>query len=92
MVFHLLADPEHWRKARASYMQGARGCKATLTNPNGYWRYDPQDPRVKKAVDFWLHRARNAHAFALGRKPVIPNFVCIDGGFVYQGPLYATSK
>jgi hypothetical protein len=88
-MMRLLTDAAHWRSKRAEYLQGARNCKETLTNPNGHWRYPPNDPRVNAAVAKWVIRARNAHAFALGRKPVIPNFLYMGPEGSYQGPLYA---
>ena len=91
MIFTPLLSPSRWRNARAKYMAEARACRATLTDPQGLWRYSPDDARVAKAVEFWLHRARNAHAFAMGRKP-IGNFVIVNRGEFYQGPLYATEE
>ncbi|HZZ77463.1 MAG TPA: hypothetical protein VFE62_03030 [Gemmataceae bacterium] len=85
----MLTDPERWRKARGAYMQEARRCKATLTDMRSHWRYAPDDIRVKEAVAKWVTRARNAHAFALGRKPVIEHFLIIDGNRSCMGPLYA---
>lgn len=87
-----ICDPEYWRNARKGYMDAARSCCAVLTDPNGYWKYKRDDTRVKKALAAWVHRARNAHAFALGRKPVIPNFISINGGQVKQGALYTTPQ
>lgn len=81
-------EPAYWAKARWDYMDAARACLEALTRQDGYWKYSRNDPRVKKALGAWVHRARNAHAFALGRKPVIPSFIHIDGGRVTQGALY----
>jgi hypothetical protein len=50
---------------------------------------DKDDPSVKDAVGVWVEKARNAHAFALGRKPLISNFVFVDHGVATAGELYA---
>lgn len=80
-----LFSADHWRKKRADYMQGARGCRDALLK-QGYAR---DDERVKKALEFWVYRARNAHAFALGRKPVIPNMAVITNEGAFSLPMYA---
>lgn len=79
----------NWAKKRGEYLEAARGCRDTLTNPNGYWRYDRNDERVKKALTFWIDRARNAHEFALGRKAIIGNMVVINGGQGAVTAIYA---
>lgn len=83
-----LTDPKRWRKKRADYMDGARGCKATLTNPSGFWRLEANDAEVIKAVGYWVDKARDAHAFALGRKAVIDDFIVIGNGYGVRGPLF----
>lgn len=88
----MIFEADHWRKARKGYVDAARQCKATLTDKDGCWSYDTSDERVKLAMDFWLHRARNAHAFALGRKPVIKNFYYADNNGSYSGELYAYKR
>ena len=78
-----LTDAAHWRKVRASYLQAARRCKAELV------RQGVSDDRVHAALGYWLTRARNAHAFAMGRKPVSDRFLIINQGSAEIGPLYA---
>ncbi len=83
------ASKATWFKARDEDMKSARSCRAVLTSPNASWGYAPDDERVKAAVAYWVRRARNAHAFALGRKPVITEFIAADGEVAVTGPLYA---
>lgn len=87
-----LFSTEHWKQARASYMEAARGCRDTLTNPAGHWGYELNDPRVKYAVGVWVDKARDAHAIALNRRPVIENAVVIHDGNFTSGSLYATPR
>lgn len=82
-------DAAYWRNARAGYLTAARECRAVLTDPKGFWRYSPADPRVREAVRKWVARAKKAHAFTLGREPVVKNFVFIGQQGAYQGPAYA---
>lgn len=69
---------DYWRKARTEYMDAARACRDALTRADGYWCYERTDPRVKIALGAWVQRARNAHAIALGRRPVMPNVIIIQ--------------
>jgi hypothetical protein len=85
-----LFSTERWRKNRAGYIEAARGCKEALTRPDGFWRYSPDDQRVKDAVGKWVARARRAHAIVMEREPVIQNFVVIDNDQIVQGAAYAT--
>lgn len=87
-LLNILTSAPEWRKKRREYFIAARACRDALTNPEGYWRYDIQDERVKDAVGKWVARARKAHDFSLGRKPVIENFVMMNSQSVYQGNLY----
>lgn len=87
-----LLNSDRWKKKRTEYMIAARACRDALTNPEGYWKLEPTDPRVKEAMSFWVHRARNSHAFALGRKPVIPNVIVISDARVYSGAAYVTDS
>jgi hypothetical protein len=83
-----LFNPARWRNLRNSYLKAARDCRRTLTDPQGHWRYAVDDPQVKKAVGFWVQRARRAHAIALGREPITENAVVIQDGQGIRGPLY----
>lgn len=89
MILATLTDSKSWAKKRQENLDMARRCKEVLTDPNSYWRYTPDDERVKLAVNSWVERARKAHEFSLGRKPVIENFVYIGNGINYNGALYA---
>ena len=84
-----LFSKSRWAANRAEYLDAARRSRETLTDPSGFWRYASDDQRVKDAVAFWIHRARNAHAFALGRKPVIENAIIGVYGATRQGAIYA---
>ena len=74
-LLHGLTDRGKWIRKRDEAIQMARDTRATLTRPDGHWRYPDDDPRVAKAVQFWVDRARRAHAIALGRQPIIRNIV-----------------
>lgn len=78
-----ITDPNHWRKLRKDYMDSARACKATLTHSDGFWKLSPNDKQVKEAVGAWVARARNCHAFALSRKPIMNYAIVVtpQGGF-----------
>jgi hypothetical protein len=84
-----LFTTSHWIKARTEYLTAARACRDTLTNPEGYWKYSAEDDRVKAAVQKWVQRAREAHAIALGRRPVIEKAIVINQGEAVTGSLYA---
>ncbi len=84
-----LFSKSHWFNARKEYMTAARQCRETLTNPEGFWRYSPDDERVKAALATWVNRARNAHSIALGRRPVIANALVINQSDVRTGSLHA---
>lgn len=73
---------DRYRRLRAESLQGARECREVLTNPSCdlMTRYSPDDPRVKKAVGFWIERARRFHAIAMGRKALSGTFVVIGHG------------
>lgn len=78
----------HWKKARAGYMNQARLCKETLTDPLGHWRLDAGDERVKMAVQCWIDRARRAHAIALGRVALMENAVLVCNGAAVRGSVF----
>lgn len=82
----MLTDAKGWFEARDSYMKAARNCRDTLIEARGH---KPGDDRVKAAVGSWVKRARNAHAFALGRSPVIKKAVIIDSHGVSEGSIWA---
>lgn len=84
-----LFSKEYWQKKRAEYLQCARECKEILTDQGGHWSYQISDERLKDAMQPWVDRAKNAHAFALGRKPVICNFYYQDEKISYKGNIYA---
>jgi hypothetical protein len=100
----MIPDSTRWRALRASNMDAARKCRAALTEdkPCSYVGIDgvrhayvmkarcqPGDPEVNVAVRKWVDRARHAHAIAMGREPVVKNFVFIGQQGAYQGPVYA---
>jgi hypothetical protein len=86
-----LFEADHWREMRASKLNAARSCRDTLTNPDGFWRYSEDDERVKKAVRFWVARARNCHELAMGRRPV-HQVAVIGGGGMVEGTLFASER
>lgn len=100
----MIPDTTRWRTLRAGYLEAARKCRAALTEDtqcsyigldgtqHAYVmkaKYQPGDPRVHEAVEKWVARAKKAHAFALGREPVVKDFVFIGPEGAYQGPVYA---
>jgi hypothetical protein len=98
MFAQYLSTPEQWKKNRASYMEAARSCREALTVPKySIWNdrephnevFPSDHPVVKEAVGVWVQKSRKAHAFALGRKPVIENFTLIQNGKAASGQLYA---
>ena len=84
-----IGDRQYWGEKRWEYLDAARECRAALTRSDGLYGYDASDERVKAAMRFWIHRARDAHAFALGRKPVVSGAVVIASGRASIGDLYA---
>ncbi len=84
-----LFSKAHYRKSRKSNMIAARQNRDALTNPEGFWKYAPDDERVKAATAKWVARARHAHAVAMGREPVIRNAVAFFYGDMSTGPVYA---
>ena len=87
-----LFDPETWKTQRREAMEAARGCRAVLTDPEGSWRYAPDDERVRKGVGVWVAKARRAHAIALGRKPVLPQFAYVDETGYRVGPVHVRAS
>ena len=81
-----------YRSSRADNMDAARACKAALTNPKGFWRYPPDDARVKAAAGEWVRRARRAHRILMGRQPIISKFAVMRDGNGVTGDLYATTR
>lgn len=80
---------KEWKQRRDYHMIAARECREALTNPEGYWKLQPDDARVKEAMRFWVVKARRAHRISLGREPMIENFLYITSNQAIQGALYA---
>lgn len=74
-----------WRHQRRSYLQAARECRRTLIDQRGY---APADARLRHAAQFWVNRARRAHAIAMGRE-AITDFLFISEGGSSRGKIYA---
>lgn len=82
-----ILNPYYWQVQRTLYMQAARSCKKALTEKRRYElemvsyifgpEYPPNAPQVRDAVKSWVDKARNAHAFAMGRKPIIESILII---------------
>ncbi len=87
--FESLADAQRWKNRRDESMDMARSTRECLTKDSGYWAYQPSDERVALAVGVWVKRARDCHAIALGRRPVIGKMVIIENGMQASGALYA---
>jgi len=84
-----LFSKDKWRMNRAENIEAGRACRATLTDPEGHWRYASDDARVAMAVSVWIDRARRCHAIVMGREPVIRKVVIDHYGTVAQGPVFA---
>jgi hypothetical protein len=80
--------PERWFQKRDEEMEYCRKNMAVLTDPNGFWKYDRRDPRVLKANAHCIERARRCHAIAMGRVPLIKNFIVADESGAVKGDLY----
>jgi hypothetical protein len=107
MLLDMFTDATRWRALRAGYLEAARKCREALTTDKECCytgldgvqrtfvleaRCQPGDPEVKAAVRYWVQRARRAHAIAMGREPVMKNFVFIGQQGAYQGPVYAAGS
>lgn len=94
----IFATPAEWRRRRAGNIQAARRCREALTMlqhvtiDDVTWltwpRFTAEDPIVREAVGQWVARARRAHRVALGREPVIPNFIYVNNATTIRGELY----
>jgi hypothetical protein len=84
-----LFTKSYWIKTRRNNLIAARECRQALTNPAGFWKYAPDDARVAKAVAVWVEKARQCHAIAMERRPVIENAVVINYGTAQHGSFYA---
>lgn len=49
-------------------------------------------PKVKKAVGFWISRARHFHDIAMGRQPVIKNLIALTAAGPFRGPMYVENR
>jgi hypothetical protein len=78
-----LFNKAFWIKARKSNMIAARECKAALTNPEGFWKYAPDDARVNKAVAIWVQKAWQSHEIVVNRRPVCFASTHAGEGYVY---------
>jgi hypothetical protein len=87
-LLNMMTDPVRIRAKRDSYMEAARACKATLTDPNSYWTLSADDERVKHAVGAWVAKARAFNRQLIGVAPVIPNFHYITPMQSISGDLY----
>jgi hypothetical protein len=83
-----VGDRQYWARKRWEYLDAARECRRVLTSQGGLHGYEAGDHRVAQAVGKWVEKARDAHAFALGRKPVTRAFV-LSAGAASVADVYA---
>lgn len=76
MLLHSLTNKSIWYGKRKEYLQSARDCRDTLINRRGL---SADDEVIKRAIMFWVRRAKRAHNIALRREPIIDNFLCAQG-------------
>lgn len=91
-IIDLLTDSKKWSNKRDQNIEAGRKCRDVLTDPNSHWKYPPDDERVKEAVGKWVERARNCHAIAMGRRPVISKFVYVSEDNQIEGQLFTRKE
>jgi hypothetical protein len=91
MIASLLSRAR-WLKQRDLNLEAARKNLAALVNPDGAWKYERDHPAVKQANRFWITRARNCHNIALGRIPVLEDFIYIDNNHYSRGAIFVGAK